>query len=229
MADGWVFTELQHLGLHSLGLFAMTVLVLNATPGVDMLYAISRTLTGGLRAGLAAALGISAGCVVHALGAAFGLAALMAVSAWAFTALKWAGAVYLAWLGWGLLRQAWRPLPGARGAPAAEVEGSAAWALVFRQGLLTNLLNPKVALFFLAFLPQFIRPEAGHQTLAFLVLGAWMVLQGTVFLFALVAVVSALHRLGPSPALGRGLNALGGALFLGLAVRLAGTAREVAP
>jgi threonine/homoserine/homoserine lactone efflux protein len=227
MTGGLTWPELQHLGLHSLGLFALTVLVLNATPGVDMLYAVSRTLSGGPRAGLAAALGISAGCVVHALGAAFGLAALMAVSAWAFTALKWAGALYLAWLGWDLLRQAWRPAAGTPGRPAAAAP--AAWGAVFRQGLLTNLLNPKVALFFLAFLPQFIRPEAGHQTLAFLVLGAWMVLQGTLFLLALVAVVAALRRLGGSPALGRGLKALGGALFLGLAVRLASTAREVTP
>ena len=96
MTEGWFLLDLQRLGLHSLGLFALTVLVLNATPGVDMLYAVSRTLTGGLRAGLAASLGISAGCVVHAVAAAAGLAALLALSAWAFTALKWAGAAYLA-------------------------------------------------------------------------------------------------------------------------------------
>ena len=227
MTEGWFLLDLQRLGLHSLGLFALTVLVLNATPGVDMLYAVSRTLTGGLRAGLAASLGISAGCVVHAVAAAAGLAALLALSAWAFTALKWAGAAYLAWLGWGLLRQAWRPAAGPPAAGAATAPPATLGA-VFRQGLLTNLLNPKVALFFLAFLPQFIRPEAGQQTLAFLVLGAWMVLQGTLFLFALVALTTVLRRLGGSPTLGRVLNGLGGALFLGLAVRLAGTAREVA-
>ena len=78
------------LGIHDLALFAFTVLVLNATPGVDMLYTVSRTMTCGWRGGLAASLGISAGCVVHALLAAFGLAALLAVSGWAFSLIKWA-------------------------------------------------------------------------------------------------------------------------------------------
>src|SRR5574343_982641 len=96
------------LGLHSPALFALSVLLLNATPGVDLLFVAGRTLASGWRQGLAAAAGISAGCVVHALLAAFGLAALLAVSPWAFTALKLAGAAYLLWLGWGLLAEAWK-------------------------------------------------------------------------------------------------------------------------
>jgi threonine/homoserine/homoserine lactone efflux protein len=92
---------------------------------------------------------------------------------------------------------------------------------VFRQGLLTNVLNPKVALFVLAFLPQFINPDAPHKTLAFLALGGWLVTQGTLFLLVLVAVTLRLRRLGGSPRLARWLNGLGGALFLGLAARLA--------
>lgn len=205
------------LGIHDLALFAFTVLVLNATPGVDMLYTVSRTLTGGWRSGLAASLGISAGCVVHALLAAFGLAALLAMSSWAFSLIKWAGAAYLVWLGLGMLGDALR-----RGEPASTAAppvAASAWA-VFRQGLLTNVLNPKVALFFLAFLPQFILPEAEHKTLAFLALGAWMVVQGTLFLFALVAVTAGLRRLGGSPRLARVLNGAGGLLFLGLAAKL---------
>ena len=205
------------LGIHDLALFAFTVLVLNATPGVDMLYTVSRTLTCGWRGGLAASLGISAGCVVHALLAAFGLAALLAVSGWAFSLIKWAGAAYLVWLGLGMLRDAFR-----RGEPAPTATppvAVSAW-VVFRQGLLTNVLNPKVALFFLAFLPQFILPEAENKTLAFLALGAWMVVQGTLFLFALVAVTASLRRLGGSPRLARVLNGAGGLLFLGLAAKL---------
>jgi threonine/homoserine/homoserine lactone efflux protein len=207
------------LGIHDLALFSLTVLVLNATPGVDMLYAVSRTLTGGLRAGLAAALGISAGCVVHALLAAFGLAALLAVSAWAFSAIKWAGAAYLVWLGVGMLREAFRHGNGHAAAVAADPRVTA--FAIFRQGLLTNVLNPKVALFFLAFLPQFIAPESEHKALAFLALGGWLLVQSLFFLIALVAVTAWLRRLGGSPRLARLLNGVGGLLFLGLAAKLA--------
>lgn len=210
---------LSSLGLHDLALFSFTVLVLNATPGVDMVFAVSRTLSGGARAGVAASLGISTGCAVHSLLAAFGLAAVLAVSPWAFAAIKSAGAAYLVWLAWGMLRAAWAP---AQVVATAETEREPAlpWRL-FRQGLLTNVLNPKVALFVLAFLPQFINPDAEHKTLAFLFLGAWLVVQGTVFLLVLVAVTARLRSLGGSPRLGRWLNGLGGGLFLGLAAKLA--------
>ncbi len=206
------------LGVHDLALFTLTVFVLNATPGVDMLYTVSRTLTGGWRAGIAATLGVGAGCVVHTVGAAFGLAALMAVSAWAFSLVKWAGAAYLVWLGIGMLREAARR--GEIAAQAAAPMPPARMGAVFRQGMLTNVLNPKVALFFLAFLPQFIVPEAEHKTLAFLALGAWAIVQGMLFMFVLVALTASLRRLGGSPRLSRWLNAVGGLLFLGLAARL---------
>src|SRR5215468_3584827 len=111
---------LETLGIHDLALFTLTVFVLNATPGVDMLYTASRTLGGGWRAGIAASLGVCAGCIVHTLAAAFGLAALMAVSAWAFSLVKWAGAAYLVWLGIGMLREAMRGrTEGLAAAPSA--------------------------------------------------------------------------------------------------------------
>jgi threonine/homoserine/homoserine lactone efflux protein len=206
------------LGIHDLALFTLTVFVLNATPGVDMLYTVSRTLTGGWRAGLAATLGVCSGCIVHTLAAAFGLAALMAVSAWAFSLVKWAGAAYLVWLGIGMLRDAAR---GGAGPASALPMAQATLAAVYRQGILTNVLNPKVALFFLAFLPQFISPDAEHKTLAFLALGAWSIVQGMLFLVVLVALTASLRRLGGSPRLARGLNAAGGLLFVGLAARRA--------
>jgi threonine/homoserine/homoserine lactone efflux protein len=206
------------LGIQDLALFALTVFVLNATPGVDMLYTVSRTLGGGWRAGVAAALGVCSGCVVHTVLAAFGLAALMAVSTWAFSFVKWAGAAYLVWLGWGMLRDAARGQARASGTlPLAR----ASLAAVYRQGILTNVLNPKVALFFLAFLPQFISPIAEHKTLAFLALGAWSIVQGMLFLFAVVGVTAWARRLGGSPRVTRALNAAGGLLFVGLAARLA--------
>ncbi len=200
----------------TLAVFAAAVFVLNATPGVDFLLTVSRTLQGGARAGVAAALGISAGCVVHALAAAFGLAALLALHPGALRLVQWSGAAYLAWLGLGLLRQAWRGAPGAA-APAAVVRSLAA---DFRAGLLTNLLNPKVALFFLAFLPQFVPAASPSATASFLLLGAWFVAQGTLFLFGLVLLASRLARLNSAPWVRRTLGAAGGLLFVGLALRL---------
>ncbi len=198
--------------------FATAVFVLNATPGVDFLLTVSRTLQGGWRAGVAAALGISAGCLVHALVAAFGLAALLAVHPQAFTLIQWAGAAYLVWLGVGMLRQARRSGAGAL-AKAAPVARRSCWA-DFRTGVLTNVLNPKVAFFFLAFLPQFVPAASPSQTQSFLLLGAWFIVQGTLFLLALVLLAAQLQRLGASGPLRRVLGAVGGLLFIGLAFRI---------
>ena len=206
------------LGTHSLALFATTVFVINATPGVDMMLTLSRTLRYGVRGGLAAAAGIMAGCVVHALAAALGLAALIAASAAAFTVIKWAGAAYLLWLAFGMLRSALAPEPPTAAPRLDERPGVAA---LFRQGVLTNVLNPKIALFFLALLPQFIDADAPHKTLAFLFLGAWFVVQGGIFLFAFVLLVAPLRRWHAGGGWKRGLNAAGAGLFAWLAARLA--------
>lgn len=209
-------------GTQDLLLFIATGLVLNATPGVDFVFTLTRTLQAGWRAGVAAALGISSGCILHALAAALGLAALLAASAWAFTVVKWAGAAYLLWLAIGMLRAA--AAPGATADTAVVAAASAAPhspQRIFMQGLLTNVLNPKVALFFLALLPQFIAPDAANKPLAFLFLGALFVLNGTLFLFALVAVAERARRLPASPAMRRLLNTVGGGLFALLAARLA--------
>ena len=215
---------LQALGLagwHELGLFMLATLVLNATPGVDLLLTVTRTLQGGARAGTAAALGINAGCGVHTLAAAFGLAALLAVSGTAFAVIKWAGAAYLLWLALGMWRAAWRG-GGSAGAtaPAAAAPLRSAWQ-DFRTGFVTNVLNPKVALFFLAFLPKFIAADAPHKTLAFVGLGLLFMAQSTVFLLAVVALTARLRGFGRSPRLARALQALGGTLFAALAWRVA--------
>ncbi|MEI6025769.1 MAG: LysE family translocator [Betaproteobacteria bacterium] len=220
---------LEALGLpgpQELLLFMGAVFVLNATPGVDFLLTVSRTLQAGVRAGTAAALGISAGCVVHALAAAFGLAALLGLHPGAFLLIQWAGAAYLAWLGLGLLRQAWRG-SGTGAAEASTVAVRSGWA-DFRTGLLTNVLNPKVALFFLAFLPQFVPAGSPSKTVSFLLLGGWFVLQGTVFLLGLVAVCAQQGRLRTQPLLRQAAQAVGGLLFLALALRLLKTG-EVTP
>jgi threonine/homoserine/homoserine lactone efflux protein len=207
-------------GTHGLALFALTTLVVNATPGVDMMFLLTRTLQQGVRGGLAAALGIAAGCVLHSLAATFGLAALLAASAAAFGVLKWLGAAYLAWLAAGMLRDAaGRPAAVASAAPA--VAPATSLRRTFRQALFTNALNPKVAIFFLALLPQFIDTAAPNKTLAFLFLGAWFIAQSLLFLTVFALLVAPLRRWRPSGAWRRSLQTGGGLLFAGLAARLA--------
>ena len=207
-------------GTHDLALFVATGLVLNATPGVDMLFTLSRTLQHGWRAGIAASLGIVSGCVVHTMAAAAGLAALLAASALAFTAIKWLGAAYLLWLAWDMLRAA--AFRGADEAIASAHPMLRAEPLgrIYWQGFLTNVLNPKVALFFLALLPQFIATNAPNKPLAFLFLAAVFIVNGTLFLFALVALAQRVRRFGANRTARRVLNAIGGVLFAALAVRL---------
>jgi threonine/homoserine/homoserine lactone efflux protein len=213
--------------LQQLPLFMAAVLLLNATPGVDLLLTVSRTAQSGVHAGVMAALGINAGCALHALAAAFGLAALLAWSAAAFGVVKWAGAAYLLWLGLGMLHRAWRRPAGTA---ALEAEPAAAHssprvpaAADFRRGLLTNLLNPKVALFMLAFLPQFIPEQSGHRTLAFLALSLLFVAQSLLFLLGVVVLTARLARVRRLARSARALQAAGGLLFIALAARLAGT------
>lgn len=144
--------------------------LLNLTPGPDVLFIVSHALKSGVRAGLVAALGIVSGCFVHVIAAALGVGALLATSATAFTLLKWVGGGYLVWMGLRLLRS--RP-DAPRVVPAALVPDETAADLrrVYLRGFLTNVLNPKVALFFLAFVPQFIAPDAADKVTAFLLLG----------------------------------------------------------
>jgi threonine/homoserine/homoserine lactone efflux protein len=164
-------------GTHDFLLFVAAGVLLNITPGPDMLYIIGRSTTQGWRAGAAAALGIGAGCVVHIAAAALGLSAVLAASATAFTILKIVGAVYLVYVGISFIRAA-RPSP--RAAPHVALAPTTL-RTVFIQGFLTNVLNPKVALFFLAFLPQFIDSDAPSKPLGFLFLGAVFTFNGTLW------------------------------------------------
>ncbi len=154
-------------------LFVAAGLLLNLTPGPDVLYIVSNALRSGARAGVVAALGITAGCFVHIFAAAVGISALMVASSTAFTALKWAGAAYLVYVGLRLLVTRAQPAMflEAGGACITGIGGQFDAKEVFLRGFWTNALNPKVALFFLAFLPQFIAPSVGNKPLAFLLLG----------------------------------------------------------
>ena len=154
-------------------LFVAAGLLLNLTPGPDVLYIVSNALRGGARAGVVAALGITAGCFVHIFAAAVGVSALMAASATAFTVLKWLGAIYLVYVGIRLLfSKADSAIElEAHESTLAGASGQKHYMRIFLRGFWTNALNPKVALFFLAFLPQFIGPLVEHKSMAFLLLG----------------------------------------------------------
>jgi threonine/homoserine/homoserine lactone efflux protein len=214
-----VSAVLASLGIHDLPLFIAAGLLLNLTPGADFLYVVGNTATGGRRAGMLAALGIGAGCLFHVTLAALGLSALLSTSALAFTVVKWLGAIYLVWMGFGLLRTR-----GDAMAPLVVDPGRVFW-----RGVLTNALNPKVALFFLAFLPQFIVPDAAHQTLAFGVLGLMFTLSGTLVSLATAWLGGlARERLAGSAAASRWgvwLQRAAGAMFVGLGVKLAVSGR----
>lgn len=164
-------------GSHDFPLFVLAGVLLNVTPGPDMLYIIGRSTTQGWRAGAAAALGIGAGCLVHIAAAALGLSAVLATSAAAFAVLKIAGATYLVYVGISLILSS---RATAKTAPTA-VTAPVTLRAVFVQGLFTNVLNPKVALFFLAFLPQFIDADAPNKALAFIFLGAVFNFNGTLW------------------------------------------------
>lgn len=160
--------DTQHLLL-----FIAAGWLLNLTPGPDVLYIVTQSLRSGAKTGIVAGLGVTAGCFVHIFAAALGLSALMAASAAAFTVLKYAGAAYLLWVGIRILlakpqSAGWAPVPTTgedRRSQAPDLRS------VFTGGFLTNALNPKVAIFFLAFVPQFIAPDAGNKALAFVLLG----------------------------------------------------------
>ena len=157
--------DAQHLLL-----FIAAGWLLNLTPGPDVLYIVTNSLRGGARAGVVAGLGITAGCFVHVFAAAVGVSALMAASATAFTVLKWLGAGYLLWLGIRLL-VARAPSGTADLRAMAQAQSAVPLRAVFLGGFWTNVLNPKVAIFFLAFVPQFIAPDAENKALAFVLLG----------------------------------------------------------
>ncbi len=203
------------LGTHDLLLFIVSGFLLNITPGADSLYIVTRSVSQGARAGIVAVAGVIVGCSLHVLAAALGLSALLATSASAFALVKWLGAAYLVYMGISLLRS--RP---AVPAPVTPPVTAVSLTTVFVQGLLTDLLNPKVALFFLAFVPQFIAPAAPSKALAFLFLGGVFIFNGA--LWCLFLVWSAVRLAAFAPArrashwLGRGV----GCLFVFLGVRL---------
>jgi threonine/homoserine/homoserine lactone efflux protein len=203
-------------GIHDFGLFIAAAILLNLTPGPDTAYILARSMAQGREAGIAAALGISVGTILHTCAAALGLSAILATSAVAFSAVKWLGGAYLIFLGLKMIldQRGQLSLPSnfrSRTSIAA-----------FHQGILTNVLNPKVALFFLAFLPQFIDPASNTKVVAFLTLGFTFVTTGTLWVLIVARFASGFsQRLRKNETKARYLNRAAGALFVFLGARLA--------
>ncbi len=194
--------------------FLFAALMLNITPGSDFLYCLNQGMHGGPRQGVIASLGIASGSILHCLLAVSGLSALLAIYPLAFNALRWAGAAYLLWLAW----RTWHT-PAFVGAPAESIalDDFAVW----RNGTLVNLLNPKVAVFILAFIPQFVDPHAAHPVVQFLALGLLFNLTGTSINACVGMSGATLARLlQRSKRLTRNLSRVSATVFVLLAVRL---------
>jgi len=203
-------------GIHDFGLFLVAGILLNLTPGPDTLYILGRSIAQGREAGIASALGISLGSIFHTCAAALGLSAILATSALAFGAIKLLGGAYLIFLGIKMLLDRKKQL----NLPSNFRRRTSIDA--FRQGILTNVLNPKVALFFLAFLPQFIDPASNMKIAAFITLGLTFVTTGTIWCLILAWFASAFgERLRANETITQWLNRTTGALFIFLGLRLA--------
>jgi RhtB (resistance to homoserine/threonine) family protein len=210
------------LGIQHLPWFVLAGVLLNLAPGPDSLLVMSRSAAHGWRAGSAAAMGICAGTFVHIFAAALGLSALLATSAVAFAVVKYLGAVYLLYIGIKMLFG--KPSTPASPAGAATHQPQVRWshAQIFAQGFLTNVLNPKVALFFVAFVPQFIAADSPDKAAAFVLLGVIFNTTGTLWCHILALLTAfASARLRASARLAQWLQRAIGAMFISFGVRLA--------
>jgi threonine/homoserine/homoserine lactone efflux protein len=198
--------------------FVVAGLALNIVPGADMTFVIASAARGGRRDGIVAALGIGAGALVHVCAAVLGLSAILASSQTAFDLIKYAGAAYLLWIAFSLIRA--KEAPGESAPPILPTR-------LFRSAMLVNILNPKVALFFLAFLPQFVDPTASLPAVQILCLGLWFDFAGTlVNIVIAILAAGAAGRLREISWLGRAARWFAATIMGALAVQLALTARR---
>ena len=208
--------------IHHFWLFALAAFLLNITPGNDMLYVASRSAGQGVRAGIVSALGIMVGCLVHLAAAAAGLSAVLARSAMAFDIIKYVGAGYLFYLG---IKACLNKRPSAL--TVTDKVQPATGRRIFLHGVMTNVLNPKVALFFLAFLPQFVDVGDRHAPVAILLLGVWFDIGGTV-VNILVALL--FGRIGDwlkrNPRWLQLQEKITGVVLIGLGIRVAITSKK---
>lgn len=190
-------------------LFFAAAILLAITPGPGIFYVLSRSLTGGRMEGFLSAAGTFVGGLVHVAAAAVGISAIIASSALAFSAVKYAGAVYLIYLGIGMIRS--------RNLPMEDVAEAGVSRHTFRQGILTEVLNPKTALFFLSFIPQFVNPKLGHLTVQFLFLGFLSVSLNTIADLAVVSFAAPIGiRLKSNARFRRNQRVISGTAMIGL-------------
>jgi threonine/homoserine/homoserine lactone efflux protein len=202
------------LGIDNYWLFVTAGVALNLAPGPDTLFIVGNSIAKGTKAGVCAVLGISTGCLVHIPAAAMGLSAILMVSSNAFAVVKYAGALYLAYLG---LKAITSRSTIAKGEAAQDCRP----ITIYYQGFLTNLLNPKVAVFFLSFLPQFVSANNAYGPVPFVVLGLTFLTTGTLWCLLLAVFASQLTGvLRRSATIGSVLNKAVGILFLGMAANL---------
>lgn len=204
-------------GIQNLSLFLVSCILLNLTPGQDTIYIIGRSVAQGRKAGILSAFGIMTGVLIHTLFASLGLSVILATSSLAFSILKYAGAAYLVWIGIGFLRNDGHD----ERLKMIEEKRLMPWK-IYRQGVLTNLLNPKVALFFLSFLPQFVDPHTEFIFAPFIMLGLLFFTTGSAWCMVLVYGSSSLtDKFRNRTTVGWVLKKLTGTLFIGLGIKLA--------
>ena len=203
---------------HLIG-FILAGWLLNLTPGPDVRYIVSNALRSGVRAGIVAGLGMIAGCFVHIVAAAVGVGTLLAASTEAFAVLKYLGAGYLLYLGARMLFA--KPAPNVVTDAVPAVDAPRGLKAIFMGGFWTNVLNPKVALFFLAFVPQFIAPDAVNKALAFVLLGLLFNLNAIPVNTGWAVAAGWLARRGTVRQWMRVLDRVAGALFIGFGIKLA--------
>jgi threonine/homoserine/homoserine lactone efflux protein len=206
---------MESLGIQHFGAFVLACIALALTPGLDTFYILARSGREGRTVGVAAVLGINTGCLVHTLAAVLGISAILMTSALAFAALKYLGAAYLVWMGV-------RMLLAKQSARQSTVTRGRGLGAAFRQGMLTNVLNPKVALFFLAFLPQFVSMQAPHPQWGLAVLGVSFIGVGMLWSMVLAMLGGQVHRLlDARPHFGQWMDRACGTVLLGFGIRLA--------
>lgn len=204
-------------GIEDIWLFVASGIIMNILPGPDSLYVVGRGASQGFRAGSVAALGIGAGTFIHIFAAAFGLSAILATSAQAFTLVKIIGCIYLLYMGYTMVFGKTNT-----DANTSVIKQGESISVIFYQGFLTNVLNPKVALFFLAFVPQFISYDSDNKALAFLILGLIFNIGGMVWFHLLAWSSSSLGaRIKRNSALAKWLRRAAGGLFAWFGIKLA--------
>ena len=203
-------------GTQNLLVFLVAAISLNLLPGADTLYTVTCSIARGRKAGIVSVFGISSGLFVHTTAAALGLSAILATSAVAFTIVKLAGAVYLVYLGISLFIS-----NKSQDDKNLEIEKNNLW-IIYRKGVLTNTLNPKVALFFLAFLPQFVNSSASYKVLSFFFLGFLFIIISTLWLMFIALLASKTsHIIRSKNGLMNIVNKITGVIFVGLGIKLA--------